>query len=118
MRRFCRKNRPDAVLSYGGDPLAGGATMAVVKALDIPLVFALQNFQYHVPGLLPRPIMCGPFGVLPTALLEETGVGMSGYVAAGRGSGDGWVWTITLTHTRRARGPRRTEIGTRIRNKP
>ena len=46
---FLENDRPDAVLSYGGDPLALAA-MAVAKRLDIPVLFSLRNFSYRVPG--------------------------------------------------------------------
>lgn len=46
---FLEKNRPDVVLTYGGDPMSM-STMAEVKSRDIPLVFALHNFLYTHPG--------------------------------------------------------------------
>ncbi len=44
---FLKKNRPGAVMSYGGDPLSL-ATMALAKRLDIPVVFCLRNFKLKV----------------------------------------------------------------------
>lgn len=44
---FLDKNRPDAVLTYGGDPLA--MTMIdLAKNRDIPVVFMLHNCEYSV----------------------------------------------------------------------
>ena len=45
---FLTKNRPDAVLTYGGDPVAE-LVMRLVKRLDIPIVFGLHNFGYPNP---------------------------------------------------------------------
>jgi glycosyltransferase involved in cell wall biosynthesis len=44
---FLTKNRPDAVLTYGGDPVSL-AVVTLAKTLDIPVVFCLRNFGYHV----------------------------------------------------------------------
>jgi glycosyltransferase involved in cell wall biosynthesis len=42
---FLRKNRPDVVLTYGGDPVSL-LLHRIVRHLGIPLVFALHNFGY------------------------------------------------------------------------
>jgi glycosyltransferase involved in cell wall biosynthesis/GT2 family glycosyltransferase len=43
---FLRENRPDLVWTYGGDPVSL-AIHALVKQMDIPIVFALHNFSYR-----------------------------------------------------------------------
>ena len=43
---FLARNRPDAVLTYGGDAVAI-AVQRVVKHFGIPIVFGLHNFSYH-----------------------------------------------------------------------
>jgi len=45
-QRFLDTNKPDVVLTYGGDPLAL-AMIAESKRRGIPVVFGLHNFQYH-----------------------------------------------------------------------
>ena len=42
---FLKKNRPDVVMTYGGDPVSQ-ELVRLVKRNDIPLVFALRNFSY------------------------------------------------------------------------
>jgi glycosyltransferase involved in cell wall biosynthesis len=42
---FLRKNRPDMVVTYGGDGVALAA-QRLVKRLGIPIVFELHNFAY------------------------------------------------------------------------
>jgi glycosyltransferase involved in cell wall biosynthesis len=45
---FLDKNRPDAVLTYGGDPIS--MTMIdLAKNRDIPVVFLLHNCEYAIP---------------------------------------------------------------------
>jgi glycosyltransferase involved in cell wall biosynthesis len=46
---FLDKNRPDAVLTYGGDAVAM-AMIEQVKVRDIPVVFMLHNFLYTHPA--------------------------------------------------------------------
>jgi glycosyltransferase involved in cell wall biosynthesis len=48
--RFLDLWRPDAVLSYGGDPVAR-ALFDLIEARDIPMVFGLHNFNYFVPDV-------------------------------------------------------------------
>ncbi len=43
---FLRRNRPDLVWTYGGDPVSM-ALHKLVKALGIPILFALDNFAYR-----------------------------------------------------------------------
>jgi glycosyltransferase involved in cell wall biosynthesis len=45
---FLEAERPDAVLTYGGDPLAK-ALIRLAKIRDLPLVFWLHNFSYYYP---------------------------------------------------------------------
>ncbi len=45
---FLEAERPDAVLTYGGDPLAK-AVIRLAKTRDLPLVFWLHNFSYYYP---------------------------------------------------------------------
>ena len=45
---FLDKNRPDVVLTYGGDPVSQHVVQAA-KYYDIPVVFCLKNFGYHQP---------------------------------------------------------------------
>ncbi len=42
---FLRRNRPDVVWTYGGDPVSI-AVQRIAKALGIKVVFALYNFSY------------------------------------------------------------------------
>ena len=42
---FLRRNRPDLVWTYGGDP-ASIAVQSVAKRLQIPILFVLRNFSY------------------------------------------------------------------------
>ena len=44
--RFLDKNKPDAVLTYGGPPL-GTIVARLAHRRNIPVVFALHNFGYH-----------------------------------------------------------------------
>jgi glycosyltransferase involved in cell wall biosynthesis len=46
---FLDKNRPDVVLTYGGDPMSM-AMIEQVKRRDIPVVFTLHNFLYTHPA--------------------------------------------------------------------
>ena len=46
---FLRRNRPDLVWTYGGDPVSM-ALHKLVKALGIPILFALHNFAYRDPA--------------------------------------------------------------------
>ncbi len=46
--RFLDADPPDAVLTYGGDPLAA-AMRELTRRRKIPVVFALHNFAYHDP---------------------------------------------------------------------
>ena len=46
---FLRRNRPDLVWTYGGDPVSS-ALHRMVKALGIPILFALHNFAYRDPA--------------------------------------------------------------------
>jgi len=43
---FLKKNRPDLVWTYGGDPVSL-AVQKLAKRLDIPILFALHNFAYR-----------------------------------------------------------------------
>ena len=43
---FLRRNRPDLVWTYGGDPVSM-ALHKLVKAIGIPILFALHNFAYR-----------------------------------------------------------------------
>ncbi len=43
---FLRRNRPDLVWTYGGDPVSM-ALHNLVKAIGIPILFALHNFAYR-----------------------------------------------------------------------
>jgi len=43
---FLKKNRPDVVWTYGGDPVSL-AVQKLAKRLDIPILFALHNFAYR-----------------------------------------------------------------------
>ncbi len=45
---FLDAGRPDAVVTYGGDPLAE-TLILLAKNRDLPLVFWLHNFAYHDP---------------------------------------------------------------------
>ena len=45
---FLDADRPDAVVTYGGDPLAE-TLIRLAKNRDLPLVFWLHNFAYHDP---------------------------------------------------------------------
>jgi len=45
---FLERSRPDAVLTYGGDPLCL-AMFDLIKSRDIPLLFAMHNFDYGNP---------------------------------------------------------------------
>jgi glycosyltransferase involved in cell wall biosynthesis len=47
---FLKKNRPDLVWTYGGDPVSR-LLHRVVRALRIPLLFELHNFSYSDPSL-------------------------------------------------------------------
>ena len=44
--RFLDKNKPDAVLTYGGPPL-GTIVARLAHRRNVPVVFALHNFGYH-----------------------------------------------------------------------
>jgi hypothetical protein len=44
---FVQKNRPDVILTYGGDPVSV-AVGRLAKQFAIPLVIFLHNFAYHV----------------------------------------------------------------------
>ncbi len=46
---FLERNRPDVVITYGGDELTG-ALIALTKRRDIPVVFALHNVEYYRLG--------------------------------------------------------------------
>src|SRR5262249_14074159 len=48
--RLLEQFRPDVVVTYGGNQLTQGL-IATVKARNIPVVFALHNFDYHGAGL-------------------------------------------------------------------
>ena len=43
---FLRRNQPDLVWTYGGDPVSR-ALQQLVRQLGIPLLFALHNFGYR-----------------------------------------------------------------------
>jgi glycosyltransferase involved in cell wall biosynthesis len=43
---FCDRNRPDVLVTYGGDPVAQEIVLRA-KLRDIPVVFALHNFSYQ-----------------------------------------------------------------------
>ncbi len=58
---FLRRNRPDLVWTYGGDPVSSGLHQ-LVKQLGIPILFALHNFAYSDPALF-APIDCA---IVPT----------------------------------------------------
>jgi glycosyltransferase involved in cell wall biosynthesis/GT2 family glycosyltransferase len=45
---FLDADRPDAALTYGGDPLAE-TLIRLAKNRDLPVVFWLHNFAYHDP---------------------------------------------------------------------
>jgi glycosyltransferase involved in cell wall biosynthesis/GT2 family glycosyltransferase len=47
--RFLDKNRPDVVMTYGGDPVSL-EMIEQVKSRDIPVVFTLHNFLYTHPA--------------------------------------------------------------------
>ena len=49
---FLRKNRPDVVVTYGGDPVSI-AVERLAKRLGIPIVFWLHNFAYGDRGRTP-----------------------------------------------------------------
>ena len=51
--QFLRRNRPDVVVTYGGDRLAM-LTLELAKGRDIPVVFALKNFAYTTPATFLR----------------------------------------------------------------
>ncbi|MBA3316090.1 MAG: glycosyltransferase [Planctomycetaceae bacterium] len=44
--RFLTANRPDVVLTFGGQP-AGQMVSMIAKGYDIPVVFSLHNFAYR-----------------------------------------------------------------------
>jgi glycosyltransferase involved in cell wall biosynthesis len=44
-RSFLDENRPDALLTYGGDPISQ-TMIQMAKTYDIPVVFGLHNFSY------------------------------------------------------------------------
>lgn len=46
--RFLEADCPDAVLTYGGDPVTR-AMVELTKRLDIPVVFGLHNLAYDAP---------------------------------------------------------------------
>jgi glycosyltransferase involved in cell wall biosynthesis len=47
---FLRRNRPDLVWTYGGDPVSV-LLHQLARGLGIPLLFALHNFAYRDPSL-------------------------------------------------------------------
>lgn len=47
---FLTRNRPDVVFTYGGDPISC-ELHRLIKRLDIPIIFALHNFNYRSPDM-------------------------------------------------------------------
>lgn len=52
-QRLLDVQRPDAVITYGGDRLSEGL-IDLAKLRDIPVVFALHNLEYHNPETFRR----------------------------------------------------------------
>ena len=66
VQAFLERSRPDAVLTYGGDPVCL-ALFDLIKSRDIPLVFALHNFAYSNPRTF-RPM---DYVIVPTEYCRE-----------------------------------------------
>jgi glycosyltransferase involved in cell wall biosynthesis len=58
---FLDADRPDVVITYGGDPLAE-ALIRLVKMRDIPLVFWLHNFAYFAT----HPFQLADYVIVPS----------------------------------------------------
>ncbi len=61
-----RKNRPDLVWTYGGDPVSCELHQ-LVKQLGIPILFALHNFAYRDAAVF-API---DYAIVPTEFAQR-----------------------------------------------
>jgi glycosyltransferase involved in cell wall biosynthesis len=59
--KFLEVNRPDAIITYGGDPITQGM-IALARRRGIPVVFSIHNFAYPNP----RPFANVDYCIVPS----------------------------------------------------
>ena len=74
-QKFLDVNRPDVMLTYGGDPITMGM-IAEAKRREIPVVFVLHNFAYTNPRVFSNVDYCIVASEFAPALSRQGGPGL------------------------------------------